>query len=209
MKSNKIICIFLCFFTTSIFAFEGYGYSPMEDSSDYYGSDNTGDDDNNYNNTYSDSNYARQEQSDSYNPQFKKYSKPRKEFVGSGKAFVFDPKELRWFAYYNGSLINSGRASGGRYYCPDIGKPCKTPVGVFQVSRKGGIDCKSSKYPIGKGNAPMPYCMFFKGGFAIHGSWALPNYNASHGCIRVHPEDARWLNQAFMSSGTRVIVKSY
>lgn len=203
MKVTKITAAFLLLFTAQGFAFEGYEYSPADDS-DYYGSDNNYD---SYSTNYSNESTTSTEKE--YSPQFKKYSSARKELVGAGKTFVFDPKQLQWFAYYNGSLINSGRASGGRYYCPDIGKPCKTPVGVFRVSHKGGPECKSSKYPIGKGNAPMPYCMFFKGGFAIHGSWALPNYNASHGCIRVHPSDARWLNQAFMSPGTRVIVKSY
>lgn len=204
MKTNKILCATLLLITTQSFAFESYDYSGSDDNYSGYSDNN----DNGYDTSYG---YAdNRDDSQGYNYSgFKKYSASRKEFVGGGKTFVFDPKELTWAAYYNGSLINSGRASGGRYYCPDIGRPCKTPVGVFYVGRKGGVDCKSSKYPIGRGNAPMPYCMFFKGGFAIHGSWAVPNYNASHGCIRVHPMEARWLNQAFMSPGTRVIVKSY
>lgn len=126
------------------------------------------------------------------------------------KVFIFDPSELTWFAYdESGELVGSGRASGGRGYCPDVGRSCKTPSGIFSVKSKGGPGCTSSKYPIGRGGAPMPYCMFFHGGYAIHGSYDVPNRNASHGCIRVEPEDARWLSHEFMDIGTTVIVRSY
>jgi lipoprotein-anchoring transpeptidase ErfK/SrfK len=41
-------------------------------------------------------------------------------------------------------------------------------------------------------NAPMPYSIFFYGGFAIHGSYEIARIGrpASHGCIRLHPADA-------------------
>lgn len=55
----------------------------------------------------------------------------------------------------------------------------------------------------------MPYCMFFRGNYAIHGSPDVPNYNASHGCIRVLPSAARWLSRNFIRIGTTVIVRSY
>lgn len=54
----------------------------------------------------------------------------------------------------------------------------------------------------------MPYCMFFKGGYAIHAS-DVPGYNASHGCVRVFYEDAEWLNREFADIGTSVIVRPY
>jgi len=127
-----------------------------------------------------------------------------------GKAFIFDPKRLRWYAYdSSGYLVSSGRASGGKNYCPDLGRRCKTPVGKFRVYRKGSRYCKSSKFPIGRGGAPMPYCMFFYHGYAIHGSPDVPNWNASHGCIRVEPHAAQWLHGNFITNGTRVIVKPY
>jgi lipoprotein-anchoring transpeptidase ErfK/SrfK len=127
------------------------------------------------------------------------------------KTIIFDPSRLTWAAYSaQGSLVKSGNASGGKDYCPDIGRSCRTPVGAYTIYTKKGAGCVSSKYPIGKGGAPMPYCMFFKGGFAIHGSDHVPGFNASHGCIRVHPDDARWLNQQFIDVGsTKVVVKSY
>jgi lipoprotein-anchoring transpeptidase ErfK/SrfK len=49
----------------------------------------------------------------------------------------------------------------------------------------------SSKY----NNAPMPHSIFFHGGYAIHATDDLNKLGrtASHGCIRLHPKNARWL----------------
>jgi len=122
---------------------------------------------------------------------------------------LVDPKRLAWGAYSSdGTLVNWGPISGGRGYCPDIRSGCKTPSGTFSVYSKRGADCFSTKFPIGEGGAPMPYCMFFKGGYAMHGGY-VPGFNASHGCIRLFTEDARWLNQEFVSTGTKVIVYHY
>lgn len=75
---------------------------------------------------------------------------------------------------------------------------------------KKGPDCKSSIYPIETGGgARMPYCMHFHEGYSIHAAYDVPNYNASHGCVRVLPDAARWLNEDFMNVGTTVIVKPY
>ena len=40
--------------------------------------------------------------------------------------------------------------------------------------------------------APMPYSIFFNGGYAIHGSTDVANLGspASHGCVRLHPDNA-------------------
>lgn len=125
------------------------------------------------------------------------------------KTFVFNPQTHMWYAYQNGQLVNSGRASGGANYCADIHRRCHTPTGTFQVWSKGGPNCKSSRYPLPNGGAVMSYCMHFSKYYAIHASNNVPNYNASHGCIRVQPDAARWLNQNFIEIGTRVIVKPY
>lgn len=124
--------------------------------------------------------------------------------------FVFNPNTHTWKAIdSNGKVVRTGRASGGKKYCPDIHRGCKTPSGVFTVWSKGGPGCKSSRYPVGKGGSPMPYCMFFSKYYAIHGSYDVPNHNASHGCIRVYPSDAKWLSHKFIKIGTKVIVKPY
>lgn len=125
-------------------------------------------------------------------------------------AFVYNPKTLHWTAYNSlGKVVASGKGSGGRYYCPDIRRGCKTPIGTFAVLSKQGAGCKSSRYPIGRGGAPMPYCTFFSKNYAVHGSYELPNYNASHGCIRIHPSAAKWLHYNFFRIGTKVVVLPY
>jgi len=130
--------------------------------------------------------------------------------LASAERFVFDPKRLHWKAIdASGKVVRSGEGSGGRHYCRDSGRYCRTPVGRFHVSYKGGAGCKSSRYPVGKGGSPMPYCMYFSKNYAVHGSYHVPDYNASHGCIRIHPKDAKWLYYNFMKVGTTVIVKSY
>ncbi|MDO8875473.1 MAG: L,D-transpeptidase [Pseudolabrys sp.] len=40
--------------------------------------------------------------------------------------------------------------------------------------------------------SPMPFSIFFNGGYAIHGSYEISRLGspASHGCIRLHPDNA-------------------
>lgn len=124
--------------------------------------------------------------------------------------FEFNPKTLKWRAIAaDGRVIKSGPGSAGANYCRDVHRGCRTPVGIYHVWNKGGADCKSSKYPLYHGGAPMPHCMFFSKKYAIHGSFDVPHRNASHGCIRVRPSDAKWLSSNFVHIGTKVIVKSY
>lgn len=130
------------------------------------------------------------------------------------KTIVFVPGIQAWAAYdANGQLVRWGAASGGRDWCHTIGRPCQTKAGEFTVLRKQGPKCKSSKYPLPNGGAPMPYCMHFHGGYAIHASNEVPGYNASHGCVRIFLEDARWLNQEFVElpheGETKVIIYDY
>lgn len=126
------------------------------------------------------------------------------------RVFIFSPRVLEWAAYdSDGYLVASGKANGGAAYCPKLGRPCQTPIGNFRISRKGDANCVSSRFPLGQGGAPMPYCMFFNGGDAIHGSAYISNHNTSHGCIRVYPNAAAWLSKYFMRAGTKVVVLPY
>lgn len=130
------------------------------------------------------------------------------------KLVIFDPAKLAWAAYdENGRLVNWGPASGGSSYCADVKRPCRTTPGVYAFYHMRDEACKSTRYPLGKGGAPMPYCMFFNKNFAIHGSATVPGYNASHGCVRVFTEDAAWLNNEFVevnpATKTKIIVKPY
>lgn len=136
---------------------------------------------------------------------------PEKMTVGLRKTIVVDPNLLAWGAYdSHGDLVKWGPASVGRGFCADEDKKCKTPFGVFTIFAKKGPECVSSKFPVGKGGAPMPWCMYFHDGYALHGSPEVPGYNASHGCVRMFIQDAKWLNQSFIDVGsTRVVVKRY
>ena len=113
---------------------------------------------------------------------------------------------LAWGAYdEKGELINWGPVSGGKKWCPDVGHRCLTPTGDFSILYKGGARCKSSRFPVGRGGAPMPYCMFFKKGYALHGSPQVPGYPASHGCVRMFSEDAKWLNETFKATQITIL----
>lgn len=58
----------------------------------------------------------------------------------------------------------------------------------------------STRYPGGdyQGLGNMPYAIFIQGGFALHGTpqgnWSRLGSPASHGCIRMHPDNAQQLN---------------
>lgn len=130
--------------------------------------------------------------------------------TGGERTFVFSPRYKEWAAYdADGYRVSKGIANGGSDFCEDLGKPCHTPAGVYRVQSKGSQDCVSKKFPIGVGGAAMPYCMYFSGGYAIHGSPYISNRNGSHGCIRVHTSAAHWLHRYFMHPGTKVVVLPY
>lgn len=128
------------------------------------------------------------------------------------RVVVVDPNRHVWGAYdANGDLVKAGIATAGGDYCPDIGRGCRTSAGSFRVSRIGGSECISKQFPLPNGGGLMPYCMFFSGGQALHGSPdnALAEANLSHGCVRMRIQDAAWLHQNFVQVGTRVIVRPY
>lgn len=106
----------------------------------------------------------------------------------------------------DGDLVRWGPISAGKGYCADTNSYCRTVRGDFNIYRKGSAYCKSGKYPLATGGgAPMPYCMFFYRGFAMHGS-TLPGHHASHGCVRLFNDDAAWLHKEFIVKGTKVSV---
>lgn len=132
--------------------------------------------------------------------------------VATGKKqFIFDPKASAWAAYdEDGKRVMTGSASGGKDFCDDVGKQCRTVTGNFRVYNKRGLECKSGEYPVETvGGAKMPYCMYFYRGFTIHAAFEVPPFNSSHGCVRVFPSAAKWLNEQFITIGTQVTVLSY
>ena len=133
------------------------------------------------------------------------------------KTIYVDQSHLAWGAYdAAGQLLWWGPISSGSRQCRHAEENCSTPEGEFRVIRKQDIDCVSTVFPVNPdgtiGGAIMPYCMQFFRGYALHGSDSVPGYNASHGCVRMFIEDAKWLNEEFVDvagpgqQGTRVII---
>jgi lipoprotein-anchoring transpeptidase ErfK/SrfK len=132
------------------------------------------------------------------------------------KIIIVDQDKLAWAAYdAQGQMVKWGPIASGRDKCPDSARACRTLTGMYRVFSKENEKCKSDVFPIGKGGAPMPYCMYFHKGFALHGSSDMPGYRASHGCVRMFTRDAKWLNETFVEAtsernntmGTLVVVR--
>ena len=74
----------------------------------------------------------------------------------------------------------------------------RTPVGTF---RPQSLHARhfSSLF----NNAPMPYSIFFHGHYAVHGTTDIKNLGrrASHGCVRLHPANARVLFELIQKQG--------
>jgi len=144
---------------------------------------------------------------------------PRYIAQSDEKLILVSQKQLAFAAYdEHGELIWWGPISSGINKCASPDGNCLTPTGAFRIIRKQDIDCISTVFPIradgDNGGAVMPYCMHFFRGFALHGSDDVPGRRASHGCVRLFIEDARWLNEEFIQlpggefQGTRVIIDS-
>jgi lipoprotein-anchoring transpeptidase ErfK/SrfK len=75
-------------------------------------------------------------------------------------------------------VISTGKAGYG------------TPGGVFRPQRMARSWFSRAYY-----NSPMPYSIFFYGGYAIHGTYAIRQLGgpASHGCVRLYPGNAATL----------------
>lgn len=126
------------------------------------------------------------------------------------KAIIVNPNVHAWGAYdASGNLIRGGIATSGSDWCPDLHRRCHTKSGSFRIQSLGAASCKSHIFPIPHGGAPMPYCMFFNGGQGLHGSYEVADANLSHGCVRLHVDDAEWIRFNFANVGTKVIVKPY
>src|SRR5580700_10386196 len=87
------------------------------------------------------------------------------------KVIIINPRKHVWGAYSaDGKLLRAGLATAGSSWCPDIHRACRTRSGTFRIYTLGSRSCYSKRYPVGRGGAPMPYCMFFNGNQGLHGS---------------------------------------
>ena len=81
-----------------------------------------------------------------------------------------------------------------------------TPTGSYRPQR-----LERSWYSRKYDNAPMPHAVFFRGGYAIHGTSAVSRLGsrASHGCVRLAPGNAATLYSLVSKYGrgnTRVVI---
>jgi lipoprotein-anchoring transpeptidase ErfK/SrfK len=108
-----------------------------------------------------------------------------------------DNSSQRMRVYVDGGLAYSWAVSTAR-------RGYRTPPGYYRVQRMERM-WHSRKYDW----SPMPYSLFFRGGYAIHGTNAVRNLGrpASHGCVRLHPANARQLFGLVRAyGGARVVV---
>ncbi len=102
-----------------------------------------------------------------------------------------DLSDQRMHVYVGETLAYVFPVSTGR-------KGYGTPAGRYQVQ---WIHPKwrSRKYNM----APMPWSVFFHGGYAVHGTTEIRRLGrpASHGCVRLDPKNAKIFYQLVQASG--------
>lgn len=79
-----------------------------------------------------------------------------------------------------------------------------TPRGSYRPIRLERMHY-SRKYDM----SPMPWSIFFRGGYAIHGTGSVSQLGrpASHGCVRLAPQHASRLYSMVQAEGARITVR--
>lgn len=111
-----------------------------------------------------------------------------------------DKSKQLMYLYLLGELKDSFKVSTGKgkYETPELNLRPQGPIVTKYTSKK---------FPGGnyKGLGNMPYAVFLKGGYAIHGtttgSFVKLGTKASHGCIRLHPDNAKVFNALVKTVG--------
>ncbi|WP_430910402.1 L,D-transpeptidase [Methylobacterium sp. sgz302541] len=110
-----------------------------------------------------------------------------------------DQSSQRMRVYVGGALAYDWPVSTAR-------RGFVTPNGSYRVGLMAPM-WRSRKYH----GSPMPHAMFFRGGYAIHGTYATGalGRRASHGCIRLSPGHAAELFHLTRSyGGARVVIRN-
>ncbi len=102
-----------------------------------------------------------------------------------------DLSSQRMKVYQNGRLKYTWKVSTAR-------RGYRTPIGSYRPTRMYKRYFSKKYY-----NSPMPHSIFFRGGYAIHGTNAVKRLGrvASHGCVRLHPANAAKLYSMVKRSG--------
>ena len=98
----------------------------------------------------------------------------------AGVLAQIDLSTQRMQVFVNGKRTHTWKVSTAR---PGY----RTPTGTYKPYNL----VKFHRSTIYNGS-PMPHSIFFKGGYAIHGSYETKDLGrpASHGCVRLHPSNA-------------------
>ncbi|HVK61912.1 MAG TPA: L,D-transpeptidase [Bdellovibrionales bacterium] len=113
---------------------------------------------------------------------------------------LIDKSQQIMYLYRDGQLVNQWLVSTGK-------SGSSTPN--YDRHPNGRIYDRytSSKFPGGdyNGLGNMPYAVFISGGIAMHGTpqgnWSKLGTRASHGCIRMHPDNGFIFNRLVRSYG--------
>jgi hypothetical protein len=113
---------------------------------------------------------------------------------------LIDKSKQVMFLYYKGKLVGEWKVS--------TGKEGKETPNMDQHPNGRIYDKYSSRaHPGGdyNGLGNMPYAVFVRGPFAIHGTpsanWPKLGTRASKGCIRLHPDHAKYFNRLVRTHG--------
>ncbi|MFN0262331.1 L,D-transpeptidase [Tepidamorphus sp. 3E244] len=118
----------------------------------------------------------------------------------AGVVAQIDISQQNMRVYVNGRHKYTWKVSTGR-------RGYGTPTGSYSIKRMHRT-YYSKKYH----GAAMPHSLFFRGGYAVHGTSYVRQLGrpASHGCVRLHPSNARTLFNLVRAHGagsSRVVLK--
>jgi lipoprotein-anchoring transpeptidase ErfK/SrfK len=109
-------------------------------------------------------------------------------------------KDQRLYLYVEGNCVDTFKISSGdsKHKTPNIDRrPCGPQFAKYT----------SKKYPGGNYNGfgNMPYVLFVQGGYGLHGT-TIGNIKklgtpASHGCVRLHPDNAKIIFELVKAAG--------
>lgn len=131
---------------------------------------------------------------DNFDANYAESSNSKCRRISSKVWIVVDKSEQKVYLYENQKLFGTAKISTGK-----IGH--ETPLMDQNPNGRIYENYTSTKYTEGdyEGLGNMPYAVFIRDGFALHGSlkesiWRLGT-TASHGCIRLHPNNAKIVYQ--------------
>lgn len=117
---------------------------------------------------------------------------------------LINKAEQTMVVYMNGKPTAKWDVSTGR------GRRHETPIMERHPNGRLHRAYNSQEYPGGgdyEGLGNMPYSVFLVGGIAIHGTperyWRRLGRTASHGCIRLHPDNARTFFNLVLKVGVK------